>query len=141
MIASLIAIIVIGLVVAGLFALLAYGISPARLLERVRPRRDPLPSTLTPGVLPTVEELARVLDTHPWVTDRSAPIAAKLSAHTEHDACPWCAVFTGDSQAIAALVLRTIESPPRREVPRMPIVGVDRAVGDYHRQRADEVQS
>lgn len=140
MIASLIAIIVIGLVVAGLFALLAYGISPARLLERVRPRRDELPPMPTPDVLPTVEELARVLDTHPWVSDRSAPIAAKLSAHTGHDACPWCAICTGDSVAISALVLRTIESPPRREVPQMPIVGVDAAVATYHRQRADEVQ-
>lgn len=140
MIAAVSMIIVIGLVVAVASAVRAYGISPARIAERMR-RQDPLRLQPVPARLPTVEELAQVLDTHPWVSDRSAPIAADMSAHVEHDACPWCALCTADTAAIAALVLRTIESPPRREVVQMPIVGVDAAVGDYRRQRAEQVEA
>lgn len=153
MTAFLITLVVLLAVIAGAYAVLARGISlPLRPVRRARGRstsrpRDPrLPHVASHprrGVLPSVAELASALDSHRWVPDRSTPIAARLSAHAEHPACPWCALCLGDSEQIARVALAVVASALDRSLTdaQMPFVGVDAAVATYARQLADEVQS
>lgn len=154
MISSLIAIAVMAVIVAAAYAVLSGSIgSPERLrlVRRARgretprrrePQRSPLAAPRR-GVLPDMQELSWALDTHRWVADKSAPIASELSAHANHDACPWCALCNGDSEEIARVALMVVASALDRSLTdaQLPIVNVDAAVGDYRRQLAGEVQS